>query len=169
LTYQILGEKLQAEWSTDYSEDQVTLWLLPNSNEPWIPLGTVAASSGTFESTLPENFNPESSKLRILISNKQGFVFGRDEVLLTERQDDPLSIDTKDFMVYPNPVRDELHLKNAPNSIEKLSVYNLSGIEKRIFIEQKANNELKISTGRLPQGTYFLLINDATYRFRKIP
>ncbi len=61
------------------------------------------------------------------------------------------------FSIYPNPVQNEIHIRQGSEEIKFLSVYDLSG---RVLIQEKAsgysNGELTLHLGRLPAGVYTL-------------
>ncbi|MDR2058312.1 MAG: DUF2436 domain-containing protein [Dysgonamonadaceae bacterium] len=61
------------------------------------------------------------------------------------------------LQLYPNPVVDLLWVRVANQRIEKVSVYDASGV--MVYREQGINNsEYKLNTGSLAQGLYFITV-----------
>ncbi len=73
-------------------------------------------------------------------------------------------IENKTVSVYPNPVENELIVKNSGAKIDSITILDLSG---RILIENIKFHET-IDVSKLKQGFYFLRTNDRrTVRFIK--
>jgi hypothetical protein len=66
------------------------------------------------------------------------------------------SFDSTNFVYYPNPTSDILHITNG-NLIEEVNVINLIGQQ---MISTKFNSkEIQLNLSTLPTGTYFITIN----------
>ncbi|MDR0866335.1 MAG: T9SS type A sorting domain-containing protein, partial [Candidatus Symbiothrix sp.] len=65
--------------------------------------------------------------------------------------------DREPFHIYPNPVRDYL-LVETQETIQSLRIFNVSGVQIRSEYSSETRNEIRIPTGNLAPGIYFLQI-----------
>ncbi len=89
---------------------------------------------------------------------KTGGDYGEGE-MYNFKVNDPVSIDdisenNNSVEIYPNPVKDNLNIKNAENS--KIKIYNVLG-EEILEIKSASDNE-KINLEKYKKGTYFVKI-----------
>jgi hypothetical protein len=67
-------------------------------------------------------------------------------------------------MIFPNPVTDELYIKNLQPTDKQFVIYSLEG---KIVMKTIISNE-KIFVGDLPKGIYTIKVGDRNSRFVKI-
>jgi len=75
------------------------------------------------------------------------------------------TIENNQFLMYPNPSTNQLHIQliNSTNSLA--SVFDVSG---QLLLQKKLSTaENTIDVSNLPLGTYFIRINNATTTFIK--
>jgi hypothetical protein len=73
-----------------------------------------------------------------------------------------ITVDEK-LAVYPNPVKDELMIRNLPAGANGIEIYNMDG--KMVLKSSVVDN--KVSVGKLVQGVYALKIKNDFVRFVK--
>lgn len=77
-----------------------------------------------------------------------------------------LYVDTEEFKIYPNPVRDYIYVKGNLQKIDEAQILDFSG--KLIFTEKKPfKNKENISVGNLQSGNYLLKLDGKIYSFIK--
>lgn len=77
-----------------------------------------------------------------------------------------LYVDTEEFKIYPNPVRDYIYVKGNLQKIDEAQILDFSG--KLIFTEKKPfKNKENISVGNLQSGNYLLKLDGKIYPFIK--
>lgn len=77
-----------------------------------------------------------------------------------------LYVDTEEFKIYPNPVRDYIYVKGNLQKIDEVQILDFSG--KLIFTEKKPfKNKENISVGNLQSGNYLLKLHGKIYPFIK--
>jgi len=69
-----------------------------------------------------------------------------------------------EMIIYPNPVKDELFIKNLPTSNNALYIYSLEG---KMVLKLTIQIE-KVSVKDLPNGVYTIKVGDKNSRFVKI-
>ena len=75
-------------------------------------------------------------------------------------------VDTEEFKIYPNPVRDYIYVKGNLQKIDEAQILDFSG--KLIFTEKKPfKNKENISVGNLQSGNYLLKLDGKIYSFIK--
>ncbi|AYN02461.1 endonuclease [Chryseobacterium sp. 3008163] len=75
-------------------------------------------------------------------------------------------VDTEEFKIYPNPVRDYIYVKGSLQKIDEAQILDFSG--KLIFTEKKPfKNKENISVGNLQSGNYLLKLDGKIYPFIK--
>ena len=68
--------------------------------------------------------------------------------------------------IYPNPVKDVIHLVNAPDTEFTASIYRMNGV---LVLSTRINSTSKsINVSYLPGGLYLLMVNDQTFKFIKL-
>jgi hypothetical protein len=80
---------------------------------------------------------------------------------------DQFSLSGKRIMkIYPNPVKDVIHLVNAPDTDFMVSIYRTNGV---LALSTQFNSTSKsINISDLPNGLYLLKVNDQTFKFIKL-
>ena len=66
------------------------------------------------------------------------------------------SFDSWNFVYYPNPTSDILHITNG-NIIDEVKVINLIGQE--VISTKFKSKEVQLNLSTLPTGTYFITVN----------
>ncbi len=61
------------------------------------------------------------------------------------------------FTIYPNPIKNTIHLKNLPETADSIKIFSLDGRE-IIEIKIASENELDLDVSSFPSGTYILNI-----------
>jgi hypothetical protein len=69
-------------------------------------------------------------------------------------------------IVYPNPVKDVLYIKNIAEGIDKINIYNAQGLLV-ITTDVKEQQEVSIPVRDLTQGIYFVKVGKSTVRVLK--
>lgn len=80
------------------------------------------------------------------------------EAILSSKSNKPL-----DFVIYPNPVKNELYIQTN-SKIKHVEIYNLNG---QLFYKSNEGDQT-INTADLSQGTYILKINNDYTKFVKL-
>jgi hypothetical protein len=94
---------------------------------------------------------------RLLYSEKDGIPCGTP--IYVGVNDEP---DSKTaYAIYPNPVTDFLHI-SAPVTITSVSIYNLTG--QVVFYSEYTADNVKIEVSGMPQGMYFVRVNNIAVR-----
>lgn len=70
----------------------------------------------------------------------------------------------KEIKIYPNPANDYLYIDGI-NMIGKISIYNSQGKLMKVILNPTSN---KVNLEGLPQGTYFLKVDNSTHKFIKL-
>lgn len=83
--------------------------------------------------------------------------------LSSEKLAEPFT--NKDMIVYPNPVMDNLHFKNIPESNFSVRIFKLDGVLVLDCKVETGNPSLDVST--LKPGLYLLKANNQTMKFSK--
>lgn len=114
-----------------------------------------------------------SSTYPVTASAFQPIYGSNDDGILTKLQNNNASLITtinnseveqKQMVLFPNPTKEKLTIKNITTKKTKIKVINYIG---QVFKEvEVVNSEMDVK--ELPEGIYFLRINDLTYKFIKI-
>ncbi|MBP7368221.1 MAG: T9SS type A sorting domain-containing protein [Paludibacteraceae bacterium] len=72
----------------------------------------------------------------------------------------------KNFFISPNPAKDEITLKNVPNEICSVKIYNLTG--KLMFSQNLNPASTIINISSLPKGIYLVKVNNSTAKLVKL-
>ena len=75
---------------------------------------------------------------------------------------------TGEILVYPNPCRDILYVRNVPKEVNELHIYDILG---NLVKQVNVLDEAKVSTLDLPSGTYiarFISNNGNIFKNSKI-
>ncbi|MFM7387879.1 MAG: M1 family aminopeptidase, partial [Bacteroidota bacterium] len=65
--------------------------------------------------------------------------------------------------LYPNPCNDEMYVKNIPNGC-RITVYDMYG---KVQLIDKVSNDNSLKTSSLPSGTYLLVLDGTSVKYRK--
>jgi len=68
-------------------------------------------------------------------------------------------------VLFPNPVTEELQLRNLPEGAWSVSIWDISG--RKVLQQSVTATAASLSVGQLPSGLYLLRVNNQTYRFSK--
>jgi len=80
--------------------------------------------------------------------------------------DQPSLSGTRIMKIYPNPVKDMIHLVSAPDTEFTASIYRMNGV---LVLSTRINSTSKsINVSYLPGGLYLLMVNDQTFKFIKL-
>ena len=71
----------------------------------------------------------------------------------------------EEFEAYPNPVKDQLYIKNLQNKPTKIAVYSILG--QLVLAKEARDLEINISTSTWHEGMYLLVVNGKKYKFIK--
>jgi hypothetical protein len=69
------------------------------------------------------------------------------------------------ILIYPNPVVETLYLKNLPDGIHTVAIWNITG--RKVMNVTLSSESCSIDVSTLASGFYFLRINSQTLRFSK--
>ena len=72
---------------------------------------------------------------------------------------------TDAFMVYPNPVRNELYVSGNEFGPYRYALYSIDG---RLLLQGEVGNGEAIHTGDIPAGLYILKINNTSLKINKL-
>lgn len=72
----------------------------------------------------------------------------------------------KNFFISPNPVKDEISLKNVPNEICSVKIYNLTG--KLMYSSNLNPSSAIINISNFPKGIYLVKVNNSTAKLIKL-
>lgn len=90
-------------------------------------------------------------------------------VVSVKFNEDSKGVDKNEFLVYPNPVRNEIWIKAQDNGIINqnlnVNVYNVNG--ETIYTDVLQNNEQRIDVSYYQKGIYFIKIGSKTVKFLK--
>lgn len=80
---------------------------------------------------------------------------------------DQLSLSgTRIISIYPNPVKDVIHLVNTPDNEFTVSIYRMNGV--LVLSTQISSISKSLNVSYLPGGLYLLKVNDQTFKFIKL-
>ncbi len=68
------------------------------------------------------------------------------------------NVDLKSLTIYPNPVKDILHISNEDIAIQSVKIMDLSGRLLKTVSLSELNTQVEIPVGELFAGTYFVII-----------
>ncbi len=74
---------------------------------------------------------------------------------------------TSRFRIYPNPTKEILMISGLSNSRASIEINNVIG-EKILSLQTNSINELPLNVSKLPEGIYFLRINDEREHFSSL-
>ena len=124
-----------------------------NGNATAISLTQGTTVDETLNIPIPNDLSAGDHILHIRVQSSNGnwSLYGRPEFSTTLSNNDVV---LKDFKMYPNPVKDVLHLSIQNNTLESVTFIDING---RVVLE-KSNNLEQINTTHLPSGFYLLKI-----------
>ena len=70
-----------------------------------------------------------------------------------------ISLNNSDFIVFPNPVVDQLHLRALTAETVSIVIYN--GLQQSVYSDLMLESKKKISLDFLPKGIYYLKFQSA--------
>jgi hypothetical protein len=116
--------------------------------------------------TCPANINSPAGFYDIVLSGGSdnnyayNLVNGTLEVKILNALED---VRVENISLYPNPVRNELFIKSV-TPVEKVTIYDITGVP---VIYQKSLNGQFVDVSHLPDGVYFIRIENYTGKFVK--
>lgn len=64
-------------------------------------------------------------------------------------------VDTNEFLLYPNPVKDKIFIKNDHQTILKVKILDIQG--RKVMEKRGMQDEIEIDLRELPSGVYFVI------------
>jgi hypothetical protein len=105
-----------------------------------------------------------------LLYNENNFSIPIDQIrkitFSTSSGVDKVAEEGKNFFISPNPAKDEILLKNVPNEICSVKIYNLTG--KLMFSNNLNPSSTIINISNLPKGIYLVKVNNSTAKLIKL-
>jgi len=78
----------------------------------------------------------------------------------------PITVDNKDLVVYPNPSTDFICVKNRTVEKSKVVIYSISGAQ--VLCVNSYSGDDKIDVRSLRRGMYILKLDNQAFKFTKI-
>jgi hypothetical protein len=77
-----------------------------------------------------------------------------------------LQVEPKTMIVFPNPTKEFISLKNIPDSDIKIVIYSINGLQ-MLTLQHYTNNEM-IDISHLAKGIYLIKVNNQALKFTKL-
>lgn len=155
-----IGDRqVELYWKTSSEENNNYFTIERSSDmENWIEVGRVAGAGTSYQENqymLRDNSAPTGILYYRLSQTDYDGAENQIGVAKVGSED----IDSKSFILYPNPCRNELNVGGFIKSTVHYEIYNTIG-KKVLGGEGAVGRELKINVEALPGGTYFFILSD---------